>query len=143
MACANSTGVAAELTAEEQATIDALNAEYAKLEAEYEGADELPDEVDERLGEIETALAAFEDRPVTYDPADIARAGVFVCIDADGALSVERGYVRPEDEGPSTTWTKRQRRGRDHGQRRHRAPHTDRAARRHHHRRPSGRARGG
>ncbi len=93
-------GVATDLTSEEQATIDALKAEYAKLEAEYDGADELPDEVDERLGEIEAALAAFDDRPVTYDPADIARAGVFVSIDAEGALSVDRGYVRPQDEAP-------------------------------------------
>jgi len=58
--------------------------------------------VDVRLGEIETALAAFEDRPVSYDPAEVARAGVFVCIDSDGNLSVDRGYVRPEDE-PQTT----------------------------------------
>jgi len=56
--------------------------------------------VDERLGEIEAALAAFDNRPVTYDPADIARAGVFVSIDAEGALSVQRGYVRPQDEAP-------------------------------------------
>ncbi|MGL4446061.1 MAG: ParB/RepB/Spo0J family partition protein, partial [Alsobacter sp.] len=93
-------GVAIDLTSEEQATIDALNAEYAKLEAEYDGADELPDEVDERLGEIEAALAAFDDRPVSYDPADIARAGVFVSIGAEGALSIDRGYVRPQDEAP-------------------------------------------
>jgi hypothetical protein len=64
-----------------------------------DGADELPDEVDERLGEIE-ALAAFDHRPVCYDPADIARAGVFVGIDAEGALSVDRGYVRPQEEAP-------------------------------------------
>ncbi|OYX01460.1 MAG: DNA-binding protein, partial [Rhizobiales bacterium 32-66-8] len=82
-------GVAIDLTSEEQATIDALNAEQAKLEAEYDGADELPDEVDERLGEIEAALAAFDDRPVAYDPADIARAGVFVSLDAEGALSID------------------------------------------------------
>jgi ParB family transcriptional regulator, chromosome partitioning protein len=94
-------GVAADLTAQEQATIDALNAEYTKLEAEYEGADELPEAVDERLGEIETALAAFEDRPVIYAPAEIARAGVFVSIGAEGALLVDRGYVRPEDEAPT------------------------------------------
>jgi ParB family chromosome partitioning protein len=93
-------GTPADLTAEEQATIDALKAEYAKLEAEYKNADELPEEVDERLGEIETALAVFEDRPVTYDPAEIIRAGVFVSIDTDGNLSVDRGYVRPEDEAP-------------------------------------------
>jgi ParB family chromosome partitioning protein len=94
-------GVAADFSPEERATIDALNAEYAKLEAEYDGADELPDEADERLGEIETALAAFNDRAVTFDPADIVRAGVFVSVDAEGALSVDRGYVRPEDEAPN------------------------------------------
>ena len=88
-------GAPVELTAEEQATFDALTAEYAKLESEYEGADELPDDVDARLGEIETALAAFDNRPVRYDPAEIARAGVFVSIDADGRLAVDRGYVRP------------------------------------------------
>ena len=93
-------GVAADLSPEEEATINALKAEYAKLEAEYGGADELPAEVDERLGEIETALAAFDDRPVTFDPTDIARAGVFVSIDSEGALSVDRGYVRLEDEAP-------------------------------------------
>ena len=50
--------------------------------------------------EIETALAAFDERPVAYDPAEIARAGVFVSIDADGGLRIERGYVRREDEAP-------------------------------------------
>ncbi len=91
-------GVTLELTPAEQATFDALTAEYAKLEGEYEGADELPDEVDARLGEIEAALAAFENRPVHYEPTEIARAGVFVSIDADGHLDVDRGYVRLEDE---------------------------------------------
>ncbi|GGF67485.1 chromosome partitioning protein ParB [Azorhizobium oxalatiphilum] len=90
-------GAPIDLSAEEQATIDALTAEQAKLEAEYQDADELPDEVDERMGEIETALAAFDDRPEHFDPADIAIAGVFVSIDADGSLSVDRGFVRPED----------------------------------------------
>jgi ParB family chromosome partitioning protein len=94
-----------DLTAEEKARIEALKAEYAKLEAEYENADELPDEVDARLGEIETALATFADRPVTYDPAEVARAGAFVSIDSDGSISVDRGYVRPEDEAPASTDT--------------------------------------
>ena len=62
--------------------------------------DEIPEEVDQRLSEIETALAAFDERPVIYDPAEIARAGTFVSIDGSGALRIERGYVRPEDEPP-------------------------------------------
>jgi ParB family chromosome partitioning protein len=98
-------GTPTDLTAEEQATIEALKAEYDKLEAEYENADELPDDVDARLGEIEAALAVFEDRPVSYDPAEVARAGVFVSIDSDGGLSVDRGYIRPEDEAPASTNT--------------------------------------
>ncbi|WP_027535750.1 ParB/RepB/Spo0J family partition protein [Bradyrhizobium sp. WSM3983] len=95
-------GKPADLSPEEQATIDALNAEQTKLETDYQDADELSDEVDQRLGEIESALAAFEDRPMLYEPAEIARAGVFISIDSEGRLSVDRGYVRPEDEVSAT-----------------------------------------
>jgi ParB family transcriptional regulator, chromosome partitioning protein len=90
-----------DLTEEERATLDALNAEYAKIEADYQDADELPDEIDRRLGEIEMARSAFEALSIVYDPAEIARAGVFVSIDAEGVLSIDRGYVRPEDEAPA------------------------------------------
>jgi len=93
-------GAPIDLSAEEQATIEALTAEQVRLEAEYQDADELPDEIDERMGEIETALAAFDDRPEHFHPADIAIAGVFVSIDANGSLSVDRGFVRPEDVPP-------------------------------------------
>ncbi|OYY88394.1 MAG: DNA-binding protein [Rhizobiales bacterium 35-66-30] len=93
-------GVPLDITAEERATRDALQEELDRLTAEYEDADELPDEVDTRLGEIEAAIDALDNRPVRYDPDEIAIAGVFVSIDADGSLSVDRGYVRPEDERP-------------------------------------------
>ncbi len=93
-------GTTTPLTDEEQATVDALTAECEALEAEYAEAEEYPDEVDERVSEIETALAAFEDRPVTYDPAEIGRAGVFVSINREGHLWVDRGYIHPEDEAP-------------------------------------------
>jgi ParB family chromosome partitioning protein len=45
-------------------------------------------------------MAAFEDRPVHYDPAEITRAGIFVSIGGEGALHIERGFVRVEDEAP-------------------------------------------
>lgn len=91
-------GTTVELSEEERATREALREEYDRIEAEYSEAGELPDEIDSRLGEIEQALDAFERRPALYDPADIAIAGVFVSLDAEGSLSVDRGYVRPEDE---------------------------------------------
>jgi ParB family transcriptional regulator, chromosome partitioning protein len=93
--------VAGELVAmtdEEVNTAKALRAEYETLEQTHADADELPEEADQRLGEMETALAALDDRPAKYDPEEIARAGAFVSIDGSGALRVERGYVRPEDE---------------------------------------------
>ncbi|SFO01619.1 chromosome partitioning protein, ParB family [Mesorhizobium sp. NFR06] len=86
------------LTAEEEATRDALRAEFDRLSDDYQDADELPDEVDERLSELETGLEAFETRPVVFDAAEIALAGAFISIGPDGQLRVERGYVRPEDE---------------------------------------------
>jgi ParB family chromosome partitioning protein len=93
-------GDAVDLTDEERAAREALSAELDRLEQEYAEADELPEEVDQRLSELETALEAFDERPVVYDPTEIGRAGVFVSIDSDGDLRIERGYVRPEDEPP-------------------------------------------
>jgi len=91
-------GSTVDLTDEERATREALRDEYDRLEADYAEAEELPDEIDARLGEIEQALDGFDRRPMTFEPDQICKAGVFVSIDADGSLLVERGYVRPEDE---------------------------------------------
>ena len=88
------------LSGEEVATREALRLEADELEATYADADEIPEHVDARLSEVETALEAFEQRPVLYAPDDVARAGAFVSIDGSGKLRVERGYVRPEDEPP-------------------------------------------
>jgi ParB family transcriptional regulator, chromosome partitioning protein len=94
-------GTIVDLTDEERTTRQALRAELDRLEADYADADELPDDVDQRLDEIETALIAFEERPVIYDPTDVGRAGAFVSIDSEGKLRFDRGYVNPEDEPPT------------------------------------------
>ena len=86
------------MTDEEAATYDALRAEFDQLEAAHVEADELPEEVDARLGEIETAMEVLQDRPVQFEDDDLALAGAFVSIDSSGRLRVERGYVRSEDE---------------------------------------------
>jgi ParB family chromosome partitioning protein len=88
------------LSDEEATTRESLRLEAEQLEAAYSDADEIPEDVDARLAEIETALEAMEDRPVIYTPEDIARGGVFVSIDGSGRLRIERGYVRPGDEAP-------------------------------------------
>ncbi len=88
----------APVSEEQQARYDAALAEYSRLSDENEGADELSEEVDERMAELEKEIAAGDERPASYDPAHIARAGVFVSINYAGGLKVERGYVRPEDD---------------------------------------------
>ena len=93
-------GEVVPLSAEEEATREALQAEYDRLEEEHADTEELPEAVDARLAEIEDLLAALDDRPMVFDPAEVARAGAFVSIGSEGRLRVERGYVRPEDELP-------------------------------------------
>ncbi|TVV72761.1 ParB/RepB/Spo0J family partition protein [Sphingomonas solaris] len=92
------TGEQAPLTAEQEAARDALQAEAEQIEAEFAAAEELSDEADSRMGEIETALDALDDRPMIFDPAEVAIAGAFVSVDAQGRLRVDRGFVRHEDE---------------------------------------------
>jgi ParB family chromosome partitioning protein len=96
-------GEPAELTADEQAAIETLRAEQSRLEAQCGEADELPDDIDQRLGEIEAALQSFDERPMIFDAAEMARAGAFVSIDSEGRLRVARGFVRPEDESVVTS----------------------------------------
>jgi len=86
------------LSEEQVTTYEALRSEADQLEAQYDDADDIPEEVDARLAEIEAALEALDDRPVVYASADIARGGAFVSLDGTGKLRIERGYVRPVDE---------------------------------------------
>jgi len=91
-------GDPAPMADEESVVHAALHAEYRALEEEYSGQGEYPEEIDARLGELEMAMEAFEQRPLIFDPAEVARAGAFVTLDRDGKLAVYRGYVWPEDE---------------------------------------------
>ncbi|WP_454919285.1 ParB/RepB/Spo0J family partition protein [Xanthobacter sediminis] len=89
------------MTAEEEAARKAVQAEVDRLSETYQDDDELPDDIDARLGELEAELESWDNRPLAFDPSDIARAGAFVSIVHDGSLRVERGYVRTEDEMPA------------------------------------------
>ena len=93
-------GETTELTEEEAATFDALQAEYERWRRSTPRPTTCPRRSISASPRSRRRIAAFENRPVRFDPADIARAGIFVSIDSDGALRVERGFVRPEDEAP-------------------------------------------
>jgi ParB family chromosome partitioning protein len=91
-------GDPAPMTDQESVAHATLLAEYQALEEKYSGEDEYPEEIDARLGQLEMAMEALEQRPLIYDPAEVARAGVFVTLGRDGRLAIYRGYVRTEDE---------------------------------------------
>jgi len=91
---------AVDLSAEDQAALDAVKAECDSLTAQHESAEELADEVDARFGELEAEIERLEAKREAYDPADIARCGAFVILNHDGTLRIERGFVLAEDEKP-------------------------------------------
>ena len=91
-------GLQAPLSDEAEAARASLAAEYDAFLVEYEGADEFPEAIDQRLSALEAAIAEINDRPIIYDPQDIKRAGAFLSLAQDGSPKIERGYVRAEDE---------------------------------------------
>ncbi|UAK25312.1 ParB/RepB/Spo0J family partition protein [Sphingomonas nostoxanthinifaciens] len=87
-----------EMTEADEAQLTALREEAEALEAEWSSVADVPDEIDARVTAIDEEISAIVSRPLVYQPAEMARAGVFVSVDIDGSLYIERGYVRPEDE---------------------------------------------
>lgn len=89
-----------ELSEEDAAAYDAAQEEYDRLSSEYESAEELPDDVDQRFGELEAEIERIDALRHAYDADDIARGGVFVVLSHDGTARIERGFIRAEDEKP-------------------------------------------
>ena len=89
-----------ELSAEDEAAQAAAQEDYDRLSSEHEDADELPDDVDERFGELEAEIARIDALRHAYDPDDIGRGGIFAVLNHDGTTRIERGFIRPEDEKP-------------------------------------------
>lgn len=86
------------MTPEDDERVTTLQAEWDALREKYAAHDEVPPEDMARFNAIDEEIDAILDRPEVFDPAEVARAGAFVSISSDGSLSVDRGYVRPDDE---------------------------------------------
>lgn len=91
---------AVELSAEDQAALVTAQTAFDRLTEEHQAAEELPDDVDARFGELETEIERLEAKRQSYDPDDIARGGAFVILNHDGTIRIERGFIRPADEKP-------------------------------------------
>ncbi|CAM5495463.1 chromosome-partitioning protein ParB OS=Afipia felis OX=1035 GN=parB_1 PE=4 SV=1 [Afipia felis] len=89
-----------ELVAEDRAALETVQIEFDRLTEQYQTAEELPDDVDARFGELEAEIERLEAKRQAYDPDDVARGGAFVILNHDGTFRIERGFVRREDEKP-------------------------------------------
>lgn len=90
------------LSEEDEAAYAAAQGEYDALSEQYDSAEELPDDVDRRFGELEAEIERIDALRHAYDADDIARGGVFVILSHDGEARIERGFIRAEDELPET-----------------------------------------
>ncbi|SEP42859.1 ParB/RepB/Spo0J family partition protein [Nitrosovibrio sp. Nv6] len=93
-----------EPTAEEQAAMDALEAEMKTIEADFENYDEDADETGEFYAAIEKKYDDIQGKMEVLSQSleepladDTAIAGAVVTVDRSGALRIERGLIRKED----------------------------------------------
>jgi acetylornithine deacetylase/succinyl-diaminopimelate desuccinylase-like protein len=63
-------------TEAEMAEVATLQAEADALEAEWSGADEIPDQIDARVTALDERIAELSSGSWNYEPAEMAMAGV-------------------------------------------------------------------
>ncbi|RWF89599.1 MAG: ParB/RepB/Spo0J family partition protein [Mesorhizobium sp.] len=84
------------LSEKDQAVLDAAQAEYDEL-AELIESGAADDEAETKLAEVEKRIDALTARTEAYGPEALANGGAFVMLDYYGRLSIERGFVKPDD----------------------------------------------
>jgi ParB family chromosome partitioning protein len=86
------------LSDEDEARLDAASVEYDQLIEGYDSLDELPEDVAAKVEALDAEIDAISAKRSAYDPLVIANGGVFVILNHDGTVKIERGFVRSEDE---------------------------------------------
>lgn len=87
----------AAVAAAQQAEIDRLQAEADAIMHEH-GEEPQDETVYDRLSGLQEQIAGLSEGEPVWTPEQKAVAGVFVTIGHDGAASVRRGIVKPEDK---------------------------------------------
>jgi ParB family chromosome partitioning protein len=87
-----------QLSEADEAQRASLSEAYDAVQAEYEGADELPETVVAQLNALDEKISALDRKRFWFEPEDIARGGIMVSLSHGGALRIERGFIRAEDK---------------------------------------------
>lgn len=88
------------MSEEDEARLAALRAEADALENEWADAPEIPEEAETRIAAVDEEIGAIVDRPQVYDSEEMARAGVFVSLDAMARSSSSAGSCGPKTRRP-------------------------------------------
>lgn len=86
------------LSNEEEARLEAASVEYDNLVEGYDSLEEMPEDVAAKVEALDAEINAISAKRSAYDPNVIANGGVFVILNHDGTVKIERGFVRAEDE---------------------------------------------
>jgi ParB family chromosome partitioning protein len=84
------------LSNEEQKSFDELVARHDELGTEH--GEDAPEEIAAELDRLADEIVAIQRRSEAYLSEDLSRAGAVVSLSSEGALRVERGLIKPEDE---------------------------------------------
>ncbi|MFG1298034.1 ParB N-terminal domain-containing protein [Xanthobacter sp. V13C-7B] len=86
----------ADLSPEQQAQLDDLTEQFSELNDLMDAGEESPQDR-ARFTQIDEQIEALQAAQRIFSPQDIARAGAFVSVGYSGEVSIQRGFVRPED----------------------------------------------
>ena len=89
---------AVALSDEDEARLEAASVEYDQLVEGYDAFEEMSDEVAAKVEGLDAEIDAISAKRSAYDPQIMAHCGAFVVLNHDGAVRIERGFVRLEDE---------------------------------------------
>ena len=78
--------------AELAACLDDLAAEHPN------GIEDAPEDVQATVKAIQAELDTLDERTRAFRPEDVARGGATIVLSGNGALMIEKGFIRPEDE---------------------------------------------
>lgn len=87
-----------DLSPEDAAAYAMAQSTFNALSQQYEDGEELPDDIDERFGELETEIERLDAKREAYPADAIGCSGAFVVLNHDGTERIERGFVRRQDE---------------------------------------------
>ncbi|MGE8944038.1 ParB/RepB/Spo0J family partition protein [Leptospira interrogans] len=88
--------IEAPLSEEDQNRYQALSDEYDSL-VDTDDDDGDAARIKERLDVIDAELAELDNRPPKFNADDIARGGALISVSHSGQVSIEYGFIRPED----------------------------------------------